>query len=106
MSEESSNLTTVHKRAKSFNPFDNPIFQQTHNSARGCIEMVITVAIGIRNVCLRRHRKAEQVSYPVPRKKERSLHTCAQDVQITRTANNMVNRYNISLNYKLESFTK
>jgi hypothetical protein len=43
------------------------------------------------------------VSHPVPRKKERSLHTCAQDVQITRTANNMVNRYNISLNYKLES---
>jgi hypothetical protein len=26
----------------------------------------------------------EQVSYPVPRKRERSLHTCAQDVQITR----------------------
>jgi hypothetical protein len=24
------------------------------------------------------------VSYPVPRKRERSLHTCAQDVQITR----------------------
>jgi hypothetical protein len=23
-------------------------------------------------------------SYPVPRKRERSLHTCAQDVQITR----------------------
>jgi hypothetical protein len=43
------------------------------------------------------------VSHPVPRKKERRLHTCAQDVKITRTANNMVNRYNISLNYKLES---
>jgi hypothetical protein len=43
------------------------------------------------------------VSHPVPRKRERSLHTCAQDVQITRTANNMVNRYNTSLNYKLES---
>jgi hypothetical protein len=26
------------------------------------------------------------VSYPVPRKRERSLHTCAQDVQITRMA--------------------
>jgi hypothetical protein len=24
------------------------------------------------------------VSYPVPRNRERSLHTCAQDVQITR----------------------
>jgi hypothetical protein len=24
------------------------------------------------------------MSYPVPRKRERSLHTCAQDVQITR----------------------
>jgi hypothetical protein len=43
------------------------------------------------------------MSHPVPRKRERSLYTCAQDVQITRTANNMVNRYNISLNYKLES---
>jgi hypothetical protein len=40
---------------------------------------------------------------PRSEKEERSLHTCAQDVQITRTANNMVNRYNISLNYKLES---
>jgi hypothetical protein len=27
----------------------------------------------------------DTVSYPVPRKRERSLHTCAQDVQITRT---------------------
>jgi hypothetical protein len=27
-----------------------------------------------------------EVSYPVPRKRERSLHTCAQDVQITRMA--------------------
>jgi hypothetical protein len=27
-----------------------------------------------------------QLSYPVPRKRERSLHTCAQDVQITRMA--------------------
>jgi hypothetical protein len=25
-----------------------------------------------------------EMSYPVPRKRERSLHTCAQDVQITR----------------------
>jgi hypothetical protein len=24
------------------------------------------------------------LSYPVPRKREQSLHTCAQDVQITR----------------------
>jgi hypothetical protein len=46
------------------------------------------------------------VSHPGSTKQNRSLHTCAQDVQITRTANNMVNRYNISLNYKLESFTK
>jgi hypothetical protein len=43
------------------------------------------------------------VSHPGSRKQNRSLHTCAQDVQITCTANNMVNRYNISLNYKLES---
>jgi hypothetical protein len=48
-------------------------------------------------------RGGVQVSHPVPRKRERSLHTCAQDVQIRRTANNMVNRYNISLNYGLES---
>jgi hypothetical protein len=26
-----------------------------------------------------------RMSYPVPRKRERSLYTCAQDVQITRT---------------------
>jgi hypothetical protein len=43
------------------------------------------------------------MSHPGSRKLNRSLHTCAQDVQFTRTANNMVNRYNISLNYKLES---
>jgi hypothetical protein len=43
------------------------------------------------------------VSHPGSRKQNRSLHTCAQDVQITRTTNNMVNIYNISLNYKLES---
>jgi hypothetical protein len=43
------------------------------------------------------------VSHPGSRKQNWSLHTCAQDVQITHTANNMVNRYNTSLNYKLES---
>jgi hypothetical protein len=32
------------------------------------------------------HRFVRDLSYPVPRKKERSLHTCAQDVQITRMA--------------------
>jgi hypothetical protein len=34
------------------------------------------------------HKKAreEKVSHPVPRNRERSLHTCAQDVQITRMA--------------------
>jgi hypothetical protein len=50
----------------------------------------------------------EDSASPVPAgdtwwKQNRSLHTCDQDVQITRTTNNMVNRYNISLNYKLES---
>jgi hypothetical protein len=50
--------------------------------------------------------RGECLSHPGSGKLNRSLHTCAQDVQITRTANNMVNRYNISLNYKLESFTK
>jgi hypothetical protein len=34
----------------------------------------------------------------------RNLHTCAQDVQITRTTNNTVNRYNISINYRVKSF--
>jgi hypothetical protein len=29
---------------------------------------------------------APPLSYPIPRKRERSLHTCAQDVQITRMA--------------------
>jgi hypothetical protein len=43
------------------------------------------------------------LSHPGSTKQIRSLHTCAQDVQITRTTNNMVNRYNISLNYKVES---
>jgi hypothetical protein len=43
------------------------------------------------------------MSHPDSRKQNRSLHTCAQNVQITRMTNNMVNRYNISLNYKLES---
>jgi hypothetical protein len=43
------------------------------------------------------------MSHPGSRKQNRSLHTCARDVQITRTTNNMVNIYNISLNYKLES---
>jgi hypothetical protein len=28
----------------------------------------------------------QKLSYPVPRNRERSLHTCAQDVQITRMA--------------------
>jgi hypothetical protein len=43
------------------------------------------------------------LSHPGSRKQNRSLHTCVQDVQITRTANNMVNRHNFSLNYRLES---
>jgi hypothetical protein len=30
--------------------------------------------------------KFESLSYPVPRNREQSLHTCAQDVQITRMA--------------------
>jgi hypothetical protein len=36
--------------------------------------------------CLGEERRVSgRMSYPVPRKRERSLHTCAQDVQITRT---------------------
>jgi hypothetical protein len=29
--------------------------------------------------------RGQDVSYPVPRERERSLYTCAQDIQITRT---------------------
>jgi hypothetical protein len=43
------------------------------------------------------------MSHPGSGKLNRSLHTCAQDVQIICTTNNMVNKYNITLNYKLES---
>jgi hypothetical protein len=46
---------------------------------------------------------SNHMSHPGSRKQNRSLHSCAQNIQITCTANNMVNRYNISLNYKLES---
>jgi hypothetical protein len=60
---KSHNLTDVHNRAKSSNPFDNPILQQTTDSARGCTEIVTTVAMGIRNVCLSRCWDAEQVIF-------------------------------------------
>jgi hypothetical protein len=43
------------------------------------------------------------MSHPGSRKLNRNLHTCALDVQIIGMANNMMNRYNISLYYKLES---
>jgi hypothetical protein len=48
--------------------------------------------------------KLSMMSHPGSRKLNQSLHTCAQDVQITRTANNMVNRYNISINYRIKSY--
>jgi hypothetical protein len=60
---KSHNLTAVCNRAKGSNPFDNMIFKQTANSARGCTKMAITVAVGIRNVCLSRCWKAEQVIF-------------------------------------------
>jgi hypothetical protein len=47
--------------------------------------------------------RTQKLSHPGSRKQNQILHACAQDVQITCTVNNMVNRYNISLNYKLES---
>jgi hypothetical protein len=40
---------------------------------------------------------------PQFREDETEASTCAQDVQITRIVNNIVNRYNISINYKLKS---
>jgi hypothetical protein len=43
------------------------------------------------------------LSYPSSKKQNQSRHTCAQDVQMAHTTNNMVNIYNISLNYKLRS---
>jgi hypothetical protein len=47
---------------------------------------------------------ASHLVIPQFQEQDRSLLTCAQDVQMTRTANNMVNRYNISLNYKRRSY--
>jgi hypothetical protein len=38
------------------------------------------------NICERNSCHQGKLSYPVPRKRERSLHTCAQDVQITSMA--------------------
>jgi hypothetical protein len=53
------------------------------------IEFVIKLVPGIAPIFKRPYRMAANqlvmLSYPVPRKRERSLYTCAQDVQITRT---------------------
>jgi hypothetical protein len=60
---KSHNLNVVPNRAESSIPFDNPIFQQTANSTRGCAEMVINMAVGIGNVCKSKRWKAEQVIF-------------------------------------------
>jgi hypothetical protein len=60
---KSHNLIAVRNCAKSSNCSNNPIFQQTDNSACGCNEMSITMAAGIANVCLSRRWKAEQVMF-------------------------------------------
>jgi hypothetical protein len=59
--------------------------------------------------CPSRHRVenvdyGEVVSHPGSKKQNWSLYTCVKDVQITRIVNNMVNRYNISINYKQKSY--
>jgi hypothetical protein len=40
---------------------------------------------------------AQAVSHPGFEKRNRSIRTCAQHVQLTRTADNMINRRNISI---------
>jgi hypothetical protein len=55
-------------------------------------------------LCFWNYLHLRALSHPSSRKQNRSLRTCVQDVQITRTANNMVNRYNISLNYRIQSY--
>jgi hypothetical protein len=42
---------------------NNPIFQQSANSACGCTKMVINVAIRVGNMCLSRRWKADQVIF-------------------------------------------
>jgi hypothetical protein len=49
--------------AKKFNPFVNSFLQQTANSSCSCTEMAITMDVGVRNVCLSRCRKIEQVIF-------------------------------------------
>jgi hypothetical protein len=44
------------------------------------------------------------MSHPDSEKWNWRLYLCVQDVQITCIANNMVNKYNISINYKLRSY--
>jgi hypothetical protein len=44
------------------------------------------IALLARKFCALHKFCKERMSYPVPRNRERSLHTCAQDVQITRMA--------------------
>jgi hypothetical protein len=53
---------------------------QIHNETYNFIEVLTKSQVSL-NPSL-----SQVVSHPVPRKKERSLHTCAQDVQITRMA--------------------
>jgi hypothetical protein len=60
---KSHNLTVVRNHAKRSNPFDIPIFQQTTNSACGYTKMARTVVVGIRNMCMSRRWKAEQVIF-------------------------------------------
>jgi hypothetical protein len=47
---------------------------------------LIVVVVGYHSLEKREFRDRDIMSYPVPRNRERSLHTCAQDVQITRMA--------------------
>jgi hypothetical protein len=52
------------------------------------------------------HSNSVWLSHPGSENQNRNLYTCAHDVQITRIANNMVNRYTISINSKLKSYKR
>jgi hypothetical protein len=56
------------------------------NETRVAMEVEPILEVEIREGQLEEAKLKEILSYPVPRKRERSLHMCAQDVQITRMA--------------------
>jgi hypothetical protein len=60
---------------------------EVHRLLDACFIKVVVYPKWLSNVVIVRKKNGKWwMSYPVPRKRERSLHTCAQDVQITRMA--------------------